>query len=434
MPGRFMADVGRLQGDIDAFARFGAVGPRAITRLAFTDADEEAHAHAAVLMREVGLTPRFDAFGNLFGRRDGTDPNGKPVVSGSHIDGPPNGGIYDGVIGVIAALEACRMLDESQVRTERPIEVVAVRAEHLDRFGVSCLGSRALGGKLTADHLESLKDADGNSLGRVLDERGYASRDLARACLRDRIDAWIELHVEQGRVLEDEGKTIGVVTAIAGPTRYRVRVEGMADHSGATPMAIRRDALCGAVEMVLDLERLSRETADCVGTVGILEALPGAVHTIPGAAEFFVDIRGVQKDDKRQLVVAFRRAMDERTAARGLGLSVKTLVDEDPVPCTGWVVDFLDRLCRDLGANYMVMPSGAGHDTQHVAAVADVGMLFVPSAGGIAHTREEFTAIEDIAYGSEVLAETLAGLAGEMSGALDAATPGPATAPGSKGR
>ena len=323
----------------------------------------------------------------------------------------PPGGIYDGVVGVLSAIEACRLLGEYGVDTRRPIEVCAVRAEHLDRFGISCLGSRALGGKLEPEDLDRLGDASGNSLREVLRACGFCPDRLGTVSLEGRIDVWIELHVEQGRILEDAGTRIGIVTAIAGPTRYRVTVKGMADHSGATPMAIRRDALMGAAEMFLDLERLSRATRDCVGTVGVVRALPGAVHTIPGEVEFYVDIRGVDRQAKQELVEAFREAMETRALARGLALSIETFVDEHPVPCTPWVIDALKDVCGDLGAGCMLMPSGAGHDTQHVAAVADVGMYFIPSANGIAHTPDEYTSIEDLRHGTEILAETLRRLA-----------------------
>jgi hydantoinase/carbamoylase family amidase len=413
MLGRFAANQVRLQRDIEALATFGRVGLGAITRLAFTPEDNSAHAHIEGLMREAGLAVRYDAFGNLFGERRGSDPNAKPVVTGSHVDGPPNGGIYDGVIGVITGLEACRLLNEAGIATRHPIQVVAVRAEHLDRFGLSLLGSRALSGKLKPADLDRLRDPSGSSLRQVLAENGFRPDELASVNVKDRIHAWLELHVEQGRVLEDVGKQIGVVTAIAGPTRYKVRITGMADHSGATPMSIRRDALCGAAEIILDLERLAKETEDCVGTIGIVRAFPGAVHTIPGAVEFFVDIRGVRRDDKAALVAKFKAIMEARCKDRGLSLSYKTFVSEDPVPCAPWMVKALEALCRELNVRYFVMPSGGGHDTQHVAAVADAAMLFIPSARGIAHTPEEYTAIEDVAAGAEMMAEALSRLADE---------------------
>jgi beta-ureidopropionase / N-carbamoyl-L-amino-acid hydrolase len=411
MGGRFRARGERLEADIQRLAEFGKVGPTAITRLAFDPADNAAHAHVETMMRAAGLETRYDAFGNLFGRRPGTDPRALPVVTGSHLDGPPDGGIYDGVIGVLAGIEACRLFAEAGLAPPAPIEVVAVRSEHLDRFGLSCLGSRAFGGKLTRADLDRLQDADGISLARALADSGFRPDELDSVCLRGRIRAWVELHVEQGKVLEDRGHVIGVVTGIAGPTRYRVRVQGMADHSGATPMDLRRDAYMGAAEMALELERLARATEACVGTIGIVRSFPGAVHTIPGTTEFYVDIRSTEAEEKRRLVAAYRAAMDRIAQARGLGLSVETFVDENPVPCTPWVVEVIHQTCRDMGADFMLMPSGGGHDTQHVAAVAPAAMMFIPSAGGIAHTPEEHTAIEDLVAGTEVLAETLARLA-----------------------
>jgi N-carbamoyl-L-amino-acid hydrolase len=415
MPGRFKASPERLEQDIRQLATFGSTGPTAMTRLAYDDADNAAHSYVEELMRAAGMETRYDAFGNLFGHRRGTDPQAKPVITGSHLDGPPDGGIYDGVIGVLAGIEVCRLMDESQFQAAAPIEVVAVRAEHLDRFGLSCLGSRALGGKLKETDLDRLRDATGISLRSALTASGFRPDDLESVCLRDRIHAWVELHVEQGRVLEDGNRTIGVVTAIAGPTRYKVQVGGKADHSGATPMQLRRDALMGAAEMALDLEVLARGTAQCVGTIGVIRAFPGAVHTIPGLVEFFVDIRGVDAEEKRRLVTDFNAAMRRRADARELTLSYETFVDENPVPCTPWLVDVIHRTCKDIGADFMLMPSGGGHDTQHVAAVADAAMMFIPSAGGIAHTPEEYTSIEDVTYGTDVLAETLARLAEQAS-------------------
>lgn len=415
MPGRFKANPERLEQDIQQLATFGKTGPTAMTRLAFDDADNAAHAHVEELMRAAGMETRYDAFGNLFGHRRGTDPQAKPVVTGSHLDGPPDGGIYDGAIGVLAGIEVCRMMEESRFRSAAPIEVVAVRAEHLDRFGLSCLGSRALGGKLKQADLDDLHDTAGISLRSALTASGFRPDDLESVCLRNRIHAWVELHVEQGRVLEDCNRTIGVVTAIAGPTRYKVQVTGMADHSGATPMQLRRDAFMGAAEMALDLEALARDTSQCVGTIGIIRAFPGAVHTIPGFVEFLVDIRGVDTEEKRRLVTNFKAAMQRCADARELTLSVETFVDENPVPCTPWLVEMIHQTCKDIGADFMVMPSGGGHDTQHVAAVADAAMMFIPSAGGIAHTPEEYTPMEDVTYGAEVLSEILARLADQAS-------------------
>jgi N-carbamoyl-L-amino-acid hydrolase len=415
LTGQLNIQPGRLEQDLQALADYGREGKTAVTRLAFTNEDNEAYQFVESLMKDAGLETRYDAFGNLFGRRKGITFDALPVLTGSHIDGPPNGGMYDGTVGVLAGIEACRALDDGRIETTRPVEVVAVRCEHLDRFGLSCLGSRALGGKLTVEDLKRLKDEDSVSLHEAISSAGFSPDRLETVALRGNVHAWLELHIEQGRVLEDAESRIGVITGIAGPTRYRVQLEGLADHSGGTPMSIRRDALCGAADIALLLERLSRKAKDCVGTIGILNVRPGAVHTIPGQVEFYVDIRGTSADTKNSLVRTFRASMQERAIGRGLQICVEDLVDEDPVPCSQWIIDVLCDVCQENGLSYEVMPSGGGHDSQHIAAATDVGMLFVPSVAGISHTPDEYTSIEDICLGTEVLTRSLLRVAGEQS-------------------
>jgi N-carbamoyl-L-amino-acid hydrolase len=415
---RFSADRRRLAEVMEWLATFGRFGETGVGRLAYAREDREATEYVRSLMEEIGLATRYDPVGNLFGRRPGEHPEPAPaVMSGSHLDGPPWGGRYDGTVGVVCALEAIRLLEAGGVRTRSPVEAAVIACEHLDRFGLSCLGSRALSGKLATGELRRLRDADGHSLWDVLAEQGYAPDRLAEAIVGPRqVRAFVEVHVEQGRVLEDQGKRIGIVTAIPGPTRMRVRLRGMADHSGGTPMAIRRDALTGAAELVLQVEALARREGvhGTVGTVGVLNVHPGAVHTIPGEVDFAVDIRGVDLASKRRVVDEFRQALDRVGAARGLGLEVSTSVDEAPVPCSPWIVERIAAACARLGIDALRLSSGGGHDAQHLAAVTESGMIFVPSARGIAHTPEEYTELEDIALGAEVLAEVLASLAEEV--------------------
>ena len=323
----------RIEDMTGAFAEFGRVGPTAVTRLAFTAEDEAAHAFMAERMREAGLTTRVDAFGNVFGRREGEDPEAPVVLTGSHLDGPPDGGRFDGTIGVICGLEAIRLLDERGVRTRNAIEVAAIRCEHLDRFGLSCLGSRALSGKLTEEHLDRLRDDEaGETLRDALLGAGHLRDDLASVRLDGRVASFVELHIEQGKVLEERGERLGVVTGIAGPTRFHIRLGGSADHSGGTPMSLRRDALCGGAEIVLALERSAAATASCVGTVGIIEARPGAVHTIPGDVELRVDIRGVDGDAKAELVEVFTEHVRTIAGERDLALVMSCSVNKPPCP------------------------------------------------------------------------------------------------------
>lgn len=409
------ADPARMEEAVLALAEYGRVGESAVTRLAFTSTDEAAHAFVEQRMRAAGLQTRVDAFGNVFGRRAGTRAGALPILTGSHLDGPPDGGMFDGTIGVLCALEAIHLLDARGVRTEHPIEVVAIRCEHLDRFGVSCLGSRALSGKLTDADLDRLRDGlvepSQPTLREALTAAGHLREGLDSVRLAGRVDAFVELHIEQGRVLEDRGERLGVVTGIAGPTRFRVRLVGSADHSGGTPMSLRRDALCGAAETILELERIARESSSSVGTVGVISARPGAVHTIPGDVELRVDIRGTDADEKRDVVARFRSRLEAIARERELELTVESSVDEDPVPCAPRVRAAIAEALADAGIAAIEMPSGGGHDAQHLAHCTEVGMLFVPSIGGISHTPDERTSWDDLAHGAQALALCLERLA-----------------------
>lgn len=402
------AVIERLQEATIALAEFGRVGPTAVTRLAFTSEDEAAHKFIAQRMRAVGLETRVDAFGNVFGRRSGTDEAASVILTGSHLDGPPDGGMFDGTVGVICALEAVHAMNERGVALRHPLEVVAIRCEHLDRFGMSCLGSRAMSGKLNDPELDRLADRQtGESLREALLAAGHLGEPLASVRLEDRVGAFVELHIEQGRVLEDAGDRLGVVTAIAGPTRFLVRLEGVADHSGGTPMKLRRDALCGAAETALALERLATSTSSSVGTVGVFEVRPGAMHTVPGVAEFAVDIRGVDAAEKAALVVRFRSEMEAIAARRELGLSFTCSVDEPPVPCSELVRRAIGDALMDERLQYVEMASGGGHDTQHLSRCTEAGMIFVPSVAGISHAPEERTEWEDLALGATALRAAL---------------------------
>ncbi len=407
----FRADTSRVASDLESISAFGRVAPTAVTRLAFSPEDNAAHTHVEGLMGDAGLSTYYDAFGNLFGLRKGLDPSATPVMTGSHLDGPPNGGLYDGTAGVVCALEALRLIKEASVSTARPIEVVAIRAEHLDRFGLSCLGSRVMAGKLTAEDLSRLQDADGITLAEAVMQAGHRPRGIDSAVRGGRVHAFVELHVEQGCVLEDLGAKIGVVTGIAGPTRFHIRLVGLADHSGGTPMALRRDAFAGLAEVALELERMCRATASCVGTIGVVRVRPGAVHTIPGETEFWIDIRDIVAETKRALVADFLDFVRIAARRRRLEADIEVLVDEDPVPTSERVVASLCDTLDHLGVRYVRIPSGGGHDSQHLAAITDVGMLFVPSAAGTSHTPEEYTEPEDLALGAGVLAECLVDLA-----------------------
>lgn len=405
------ADANRIMADLEAVSDFGRVSETAVTRLAFTTEDDDAHDYVGKLMRAEGLQTSFDSFGNLFGRRPGQDSEAEPIATGSHLDGPPNGGRFDGTAGVVCAVEAVRLLNSAGIQTARPIDVVAIRCEHVDRFGLSCLGSRALAGKLTENHLDDLQDQEGITLREAIKDAGHDPDQLRSASLKGRVAGFIELHIEQGRVLEDAGQPLGLITAIAGPTRCILRLKGLADHSGGTPMSLRRDAFSGAAEIALALEAICRESSSSVGTVGSVRVSPGAFHTVPGDAEMWIDIRGVEPNEKREVVRRFREGIIEITKRRDLEFSMDCSVDEDPVPTSENITLLLSQTLQREGFDFRVMPSGGGHDTQHLADITDVGMIFIPSIRGISHTPEELTTPEQMAIGASALASGISALA-----------------------
>ena len=403
-----------LDAAIDRLAQFND-DPEAggITREVFTPTYSEALEWVAERMRGAGLETRLDAFGNLWGRWAGSEPDAPRVVTGSHVDTTLNAGRYDGVVGVLGAIEAVRSLRDSGFAPRRSLEVIAVAGEE-PRFGTGCIGSRALVGALGPDALEAMRDRDGVSLAEALRGAGFDPARIAEARLDpDTVHAFVELHIEQAAVLETHGEPIGVVTAIAAPHDLRLILRGAATHAGATPMALRRDALAGAAEVMTALERLARESASgtTVGTVGVLRLRPGAINVVPGEVELDVDVRDSDLAAREAVVSGLLDAAREIAGRRGLEVEVEPIVEDTPVRCDDAVVAAAEAACEELGLPYRRMTSGAYHDAMILAAEVPVGMIFVPSAGGISHHPDEYTAPEQLDAGVRVLAGVLARLA-----------------------
>jgi len=388
-------------------------GAGGITREAFTPTYERALEYVARRMREAGLEARRDAFGNLYGRLEGADPALPCVRTGSHFDTTLNAGAYDGVVGVLGAIEAVAALRASGRPVRRAIEVVAFAGEE-PRFGTGCIGSRAVMGDLTRDDLDRMVDRDGVSLAAALSGAGLDPDAIADAAWDpEEVHAFLELHIEQGIVLESSGDQIGIVDAIAAPHDVRVRLTGAADHAGATPMSLRRDALAGAAEAMVELERLAAgsPSGTTVGTVGVLRLAPGAINVVPGVVELDVDVRDSDPDARRAVVEAFLAGVGAIAARRGLGVEVEEIVRDEPRQCAPFVVEACEQACASLGARGRHMISGAYHDALILARQVPVGMLFVPSRGGVSHHPDEHTDAEDIDRGTAVLREALAQLA-----------------------
>jgi ureidoglycolate amidohydrolase len=384
-----------------------------VTREVYTPTYHEALRWLGERMRGAGMETRLDAFGNLWGRLEGAEPVLARVVTGSHVDTTLNAGRYDGVVGVLGAIEAVRSLLESGFEPRRSIEVIAFAGEE-PRFGTGCIGSRALVGELARADLDRLRDRDGIALADALRSSGLDPDRVPAARLDPAgVHAFLELHIEQGAVLETHGEPIGVVTAIAAPHDFRLVLRGAATHAGATPMSLRRDALAGAAEAMVELERLARSSPSgtTVGTVGVLRVLPGAINVVPGEVELDVDVRDSDLEARESVVERLLDAVRQIAARRELEIDVEPIVRDRPVTCSAEVVDAVVAACRDSGLPFRRMISGAYHDAMIMAAKVPVGMIFVPSAGGVSHHPAEYTAPDQIDDGVRVLGGALARLA-----------------------
>jgi hydantoinase/carbamoylase family amidase len=384
-----------------------------ITREVYTPTYAAALERVMDWMRAAGLDVRLDAVGNLFGRWTGADPQAPLVLTGSHVDTTLNAGRYDGVLGVLGAIEAVRALRAAGARPRRSIEVVAWAGEE-PRFGTGCVGSRAAAGDLQPSDLDRLRDRGGVSMAQALRGAGFDPARLADARIDPAaVHLLVELHIEQGAVLETGGESIGVVTAIAAPHDFRITLRGAAAHAGATPMNLRRDALAGASEAMLVIERLAARspTGATVGTVGVLRLRPGAINVVPGEVELDVDVRDSDLEARERVVDSIIAAVGEIAGRRRLDVTVDPIVQDAPAVCDPRVVEATEAACRDLGLTFRRMTSGAYHDAVIMGRQVPIGMIFVPSAGGISHHPDEYTAPEELDRGVQVLAGVLARLA-----------------------
>lgn len=378
------------------------------TRLAFGKVDCAITAHLASCMERAGLVVRYDAFGNVFARTRGASLSEPAILIGSHVDSVPCGGNYDGIVGVVCAIAvACKA---ARRNVPCPIEVVIFRAEESSRFGVANLGSKAMCGSLPFDAGSRYRGADGRALGEVMTACGLQCRNVV---YRERVRAFFEVHIEQGRVLESATCPLGIVTAIAAPHRYRLTIAGRADHSGATPMHLRADALAGASEMILLVEQVANRYAGdkIVATVGRIEVAPNVMNVIAGKVVLSLDVRGIDKATVKQVAEEILHRADLIADRRGLVLSVDTLSEETPVQLDSRLIDTLCRAADERGERSMQMVSGAGHDAMYMARLAPTAMLFVPSKNGISHNPEEYTDDADIVRAAQVLYRAVESLA-----------------------
>lgn len=378
---------------------------KGINRLAFTDADWAGKEYLISLMKEAGLSIHVDPFGNIIGHRAGRDDSLPAVMCGSHSDSVPEGGNYDGVVGILGAIEVAQSMKDDDFPNDRPLEVVLFACEESSRFSRATLGSRAMRGELSLDDLHAYKDKMGESLYAVLKSRGLQPDHIGEAVYQKPLAAFFEIHIEQGKVLEHDHLQIGVVTGIAAPTRMKIHIHGSADHSGATPMNLRHDGLAAAAEIILVVERTAAAHTDppVVGTVGTLAIHPNAMNVVPGEVDLGIDVRCIDEAAKSDVAAAIEREAKAICDRRGIAMDVERLSDEMPVPLRREMTDFLAACCEKEGMTYKKMPSGAGHDAMHWADYCPTGMLFLPCKNGVSHNPAEFAEMEDITNTVKVL-------------------------------
>ena len=398
----------RLVKDFEAMAQLTAPG-EGINRLAFTDADWAGRQYIIDRMTDAGLSVEIDDFGNVIGYKIGKKTDLPVVMVGSHTDSVPNGGNYDGVVGVLSAIEVIRSMIDDGYEHDHTIAVVSFMCEESGRFGNATLGSKAMRSELTLQDLHRLVDKQGISLYEALKGRNLNPDGIETMAYKRPVKSFTEIHIEQGKVLEHEQKTIGIVTGIAAPERFYVTIRGNADHSGATPMNLRHDALCGASKIILGIEEIAsmQEEPPVVGTVGVVEVTPGAMNVIPGAVKLGVDIRSISKVARNSVVTLVKEFIDITAEKRGLSYTIETIAQDYPVEMHPAMIREIEEAVKSVGVEYMTMPSGAGHDAMHWAEVVPTGMIFIPCRDGISHNPAEFAEMDDIVTGAEVLDKVL---------------------------
>ena len=398
-----MIDAARVMSRCEALAKLSEL-PGGLTRVYLSKEQRAANEQVLGWMREAGMQASLDAIGNCVGRYEGERPGLACLMLGSHLDTVRDAGRYDGMLGVITAIECVHALHAAGRRLPFAIEVVGFADEEGVRFGTTFLGSRAIAGTFRPEALEA-RDRDGIALADAMRAFGLdPSRIGTAARARGAVLAFAELHIEQGPVLESEGLPVGVVTAINGATRYQFTLEGMAGHAGTVPMALRQDALAAAAECVLAVEARGRGTAEMVATVGRLETLPGATNVIPGRVAFTLDLRSPRDAEREAAVAALIGEIGAICARRQVRVEACKLHDEPVAVCAPWMQAALAAAIAAEGVPVRRLPSGAGHDGMAMQAIAPIGMLFVRCRHGISHNPAEAITEADAALATRVLA------------------------------
>jgi beta-ureidopropionase / N-carbamoyl-L-amino-acid hydrolase len=404
-------DRGRLQQSIEELGRIGQTPRGGLTRLALTDEDKRGRDWMVARMREAGLRVTIDQMGNIFGERAGaaTLP---PVLMGSHVDSVPTGGKYDGQLGVLCGLEAIRRLNDEKIRTRHPVTLAIFTNEEGARFQPAMIASGVMAGKIALEDAYNARDKDGLRLVDELERIGYLG---AEPCVARPFRAYLELHIEQGPFLEEEGLQVGVVEGIVAIAWSRLTIHGVQDHAGPTPMRTRHDALVAAADVIGGVRQIARDLAgDLVTTVGNLVVAPNIVNAIPGRVTLSIDMRDPRDETLDRARGRLETVVREACEREGVRYELEHYWRVPYTPFDRDVVDAVERAAQTSGARYRRIRSGAGHDAQYMAAIGPAGMVFVPSRDGRSHCEEEYTPIDDIEYGARTLLLAALDLAGRV--------------------
>lgn len=403
-------DAARISEELDTLAAFSDTPAPAVTRIVFTEADLRARDWLKELCLAADLQVREDAVGNTFARWQGLEPELPAVGTGSHIDAIPHSGRFDGTVGVLGGLEAIRALKQLEFHPRRSIELLLFTSEEPTRFGIGCLGSRLLSGVLDSAGCERLRDASGRSLNEVRTEAAFLGPLDSVRLKSDYYSAFLELHIEQGPLLERRKVPIGVVTAIAAPATVRITIDGVGGHAGAVLMSERHDAFLAAAEIALALESTAKSTGaiDSVATTGICDVFPGVVNGIPSRVRLEADIRDIDESRRDEMLAELERHCRETADRRGVKVATQVLNRDAPAACDRSLVATIQEACRahDFAFNRMV--SRAYHDSLFMSRVCPIAMIFIPCRAGVSHRPDEYASPEAIGQGTLVLAESLA--------------------------
>ncbi len=403
----------RIKEDIETLSKFNATPGNGLTRFSFTKEDRGARNYIKKQMKEASLIVYEDAAGTIVGRMEGRLSDGPVIMIGSHYDSVKNGGNFDGPAGVVMGLEIARVLNENNLKPKYPIEFIAMIEEEGGRFGGGLFASRAMVGKVDREQLDRYKDADGISIAEAMKEFGFNPDKINEAVRKpEEVKAFLELHIEQGPVLESKAIDIGIVDYIVGICQIEVNIKGRSDHAGTTPMNMRADALDIASKVISKISGFAKKVGEgSVATVGKLEIFPGAANIVPSDVTFTVDIRSRNSECIQKVKSYINNSLVELTKESEVEYSIIEKINVSPVKADDKIIKNLIKNCDKLGFSREIMLSGAGHDAMVMAEITDIGLVFVPSKDGRSHCPEEWTDYEDLQRGIELLYHTLCDLA-----------------------